>query len=190
MGQPKDNMARSTFVEFVKFFAFGFKRTRLTDSFDQVGRLGWKPQPNPEELSRFETFNATIDESKEEEHVSEVPVHETPVGAWPKDGPQPSKIPVVLFYLSVVFTMIGSIICIRLLFLVKDTKSELFNVLMIGCGMISVGIYLIVITNSIMNREKNRILKYLEGKVEEFAQDENSRSKKNLRNAQLLQNQA
>ena len=61
---------------------------------------------------------------------------------------------------------------------------------MIGCGMISVGIYLIVITNSIMNREKNRILKYLEGKVEEFAQDENSRSKKNLRNAQLLQNQA
>lgn len=112
-------MARSTFVEFVKFVAFGFKRTRLTDSFDRVGWLGWKPKPNPEELSRFETFNATIDESKEEEHVSEVPVHETPVGTWPKGGPQPSKIPVVLFYLSVVFTMIGSIICIRLLFLVK-----------------------------------------------------------------------
>ena len=61
---------------------------------------------------------------------------------------------------------------------------------MIGCGMVSIGIYLIVITNSIMNREKNRILKYLEGKVEELNQDENSRSKKNLRNAQLLQNQA
>ena len=118
-------MARSTFVEFLKFVAFGCKQpTRLIGSLDRFGYpvfypVGWKPKPNPEELSRFETFNATIDESKEEEHVSEVPVHETPVGAWPKGGPQPSKIPVVLFYLSVVFTMIGSIICIRLLFLVK-----------------------------------------------------------------------
>ena len=113
-------MAWSTFVEFVKVVTFRFKQPRLTWSVDRFGYpVGWKPKPNPDELSRFETFNATIDESKEEEHVSEVPVHETPVGTWPKGGPQPSKIPVVLFYLSVVFTMIGSIICIRLLFLVK-----------------------------------------------------------------------
>eukprot|EP00093_Oithona_nana_P008783 08783.XXX_379211_379739_1 [CDS] Oithona nana genome sequencing. len=155
-------MLKTKFLEFVKSIAFGIK---------QAGK-------KPEDTSK--------DELNEEEYVSVGSIDETSEAPAPKEGPKPSKIPVVLFYLSVVFTMIGSIICIRLLFMVQDTKCEKNKVLIIGCGMISVGIYLIVITNSIMNREKSGIMRYLAGKVEELHQDENSRSKRNLRNAQLI----
>ena len=57
---------------------------------------------------------------------------------------------------------------------------------MIALGMIALGLVLIITTNFLMNREKNRILNYLEGKVEELNQDENSRYKRNLRNAHFL----
>ena len=88
-------MLKTKFLEFVKSIAFGIKQA--------------DKKPNPK------------DELNEEEYVSVGSIDETsecPAGDLPKEGPQPSKIPVVLFYLSVVFTMIGSIICIRLLFLV------------------------------------------------------------------------
>ena len=71
-------------------------------------------------------------------------------------------------------------------YLLQDTESEVFQVLMIGLAMVSIGLVLIITTNVIMNREKNRIMNYLEGKVEELHQDENSRYKSNLRNAHFL----
>jgi heme/copper-type cytochrome/quinol oxidase subunit 4 len=40
-------------------------------------------------------------------------------GQWPKEGPQPSKIAVLLFYLSVVFTIIGILIVLRSAFYVE-----------------------------------------------------------------------
>ena len=46
-------------------------------------------------------------------------VHNTPPGVWPSEGPQPSKIPVVLFYISVIATILGSIISIRSLFIIN-----------------------------------------------------------------------
>ena len=40
-------------------------------------------------------------------------------GQWPKEGPKPSKLAVLFFYLSVVFTVIGIIIVIRSAFYVE-----------------------------------------------------------------------
>ena len=88
-------MLKTKFLEFVKSIAFGIK---------QAGK-------KPEDTSK--------DELNEEEYVSVGLIDETSEAPAPKEGPKPSKIPVVLFYLSVVFTMIGSIICIRLLFMVQ-----------------------------------------------------------------------
>lgn len=88
-------MLKTKFLEFVKSIAFGIK---------QAGK-------KPEDTSK--------DELNEEEYVSVGSIDETSEAPAPKEGPKPSKIPVVLFYLSVVFTMIGSIICIRLLFMVQ-----------------------------------------------------------------------
>ena len=45
-------------------------------------------------------------------------VHNTPAGQWPSEGPQPSKTAVVLFYISIVATVIGTIFTIRTLFYV------------------------------------------------------------------------
>ena len=49
-------------------------------------------------------------------------VHSTPPGEWPSVGPQPSKLAVVLFYISVAATILGSIISIRTLFY-KDVRT-------------------------------------------------------------------
>merc|ERR1711860_467235 len=95
-----DKMLKTKFLEFVKSIAFGIK---------QVGK-------KPEDTSK--------DELNEEEYVSVGSIDETSEAPAPKEGPKPSKIPVVLFYLSVVFTMIGSIICIRLLFMVQVQLEE------------------------------------------------------------------
>ena len=42
--------------------------------------------------------------------------HSVPPGQWPSEGPQPSKIAVLLFYLSVIFTIIGTLISIKMFF--------------------------------------------------------------------------
>ena len=60
----------------------------------------------------------------------------------------------------------------------------------VGYSMIVVGLLLIMITNCINNRERNQIMSYLHGKVEELSNDENSRAKRNLRNAQLIKNKS
>jgi hypothetical protein len=40
-------------------------------------------------------------------------VHNTPAGRYPSSGPQPSKIPVLLYYTSCVFIIIGVIMLVR-----------------------------------------------------------------------------
>ena len=56
----------------------------------------------------------------------------------------------------------------------------------VGYSMIIVGLLLIMITNCIHNRERILITSYLRGKAEECSLDENSRVKRNLRNANML----
>ena len=98
-------MLKITFLEFVKLIVFGIKQANK--------------KPNPENA-----LKALKDELNEEDYVSVGSIDETseaseaPVGVCPKECPQPSKISAVLFYLSIVVTMIGST-SVLLLFLVK-----------------------------------------------------------------------
>ena len=47
-------------------------------------------------------------------------------GQWPTEGPKPSKLAVLFFYLSVIFTVIGIIIVIRSAFYVEVCDREIF----------------------------------------------------------------
>jgi len=111
-------------------------------------------------------------------------VHSTPPGEWPAECRQPSKLAVLLFYISVVATFIGSIMTIRTLFY---TDIDLQQIL-IGCGLVSIGIILLCITNCIHNHEQKSIMAYLQGQIEKMGLDENSRAKRNLRYSAHLHN--
>ena len=54
--------------------------------------------------------------SKSSRHNS---IHSIPAGEWPKEGPKPSKCAVLLFYISVALTVIGTIIVIRSAFFIQ-----------------------------------------------------------------------
>lgn len=115
---------------------------------------------------------------------SEESVHHIPPGQWPKEGPKPSKVAVLLFYLSVVFTIIGILIVIRSAFYVEEHDKP--KILGMGLCMVTVGIALIIITNVINNHERERIMHYLERKVEELRYKENFRYERNRFNSELL----
>ena len=57
-------------------------------------------------------------DNHEPNNRNRVGVHDTPPGEWPQECRRPSKVAVVLFYLSVVSTMLGTIISVRTLFYV------------------------------------------------------------------------
>ena len=46
-----------------------------------------------------------------------VGVHQTPAGSYPADVPSPSKVAVLLYYVSCVFCVIGTILVVRSFFL-------------------------------------------------------------------------
>jgi hypothetical protein len=48
---------------------------------------------------------------------SEVSIHATPPGECPKNGPKPSIIAVILFYVSKIMTMIGFILVFKAVFI-------------------------------------------------------------------------
>ena len=56
------------------------------------------------------------------ENLDKDSIHKTPPGQYPKNGPSPSKVAVVLFYISVIFTMIGSIFAVRTIFIIKVSR--------------------------------------------------------------------
>merc|ERR1712168_1500487 len=98
-------------------------------------------------------------------------IHFVPPGEWPKEGPKPSKCAVLFFYLSVVLTIIGTIIVIRSAFFIQEDEKPV--ALGIGLCLATGGIALIAITNVINKIEHDRILRYLEMKVEELRYHEN-----------------
>jgi len=106
--------------------------------------------------------------SKSSRHNS---IHSIPAGEWPKEGPKPSKCAVLLFYISVALTVIGTIIVIRSAFFIQEDEKPV--ALGIGLCLATGGIALIAITNVINKIEHDRIMRYLQMKVEELRYHEN-----------------
>ena len=53
------------------------------------------------------------------------PTSVIPPGEWPTEGPRPSKVAVILFYLSVVFTTLGILITIKMSFFEEVREIEI-----------------------------------------------------------------
>lgn len=60
---------------------------------------------------------------KNELPILPISVHHTPAGAFPNGAPQPSKIPVLLYYISCVFCVIAAIMIVQSF---RMTKVEIF----------------------------------------------------------------
>jgi len=98
-------------------------------------------------------------------------IHSVPPGEWPKEGPKPSKCAVLFYYMSIALTIIGTIIVIRSAFFIQEDEKPV--ALGIGLCLATGGIALIAITNVINKIEHDRIVRYLEMKVEELRYHEN-----------------
>ena len=64
---------------------------------------------------QLKTSNEFEDVSKAKENT-ESTVHNTPPGEWPAECPKPSKLAILLYYISFIATFIGSILTIRSFF--------------------------------------------------------------------------
>jgi len=111
-------------------------------------------------------------------------IHSVPPGEWPKEGPKPSKCAVLFYYMSIALTIIGTIIVIRSAFFIQEDEKPV--ALGIGLCLATGGIALIAITNVINKIEHDRILRYLEMKVEELRYHENFGKMPNHQDASYL----
>ncbi|XP_023327846.1 uncharacterized protein LOC111700980 [Eurytemora carolleeae] len=100
-------------------------------------------------------------------------VHYTPPGQYPASGPKPSKVGVLFYYMSLCLCIVG------LLFLTKTTyvyDEDKPDILMMSSILIAVGFFFLGISNTIENRERRKLISYLEGKIEELmSQNRNPR---------------
>jgi len=133
-------------------------------------RLGVPPAPNGP-MSRSSSTTADG-------------LHTVPPGQWPQEGPKPSKCAILSYYVSVAFTIIGMIMIIRAaMFLEEDEKPIALGV---GLCLATGGIALIAITNVITRLEHEKIMTYLDMKVEELRYHENFRKMPNHQEASYL----
>nr|XP_040566368.1 uncharacterized protein LOC121116192 [Lepeophtheirus salmonis] len=77
-----------------------------------------------------------------------------------------SKAAVLCYYLSVIFTTLGVLVVIHSAFYAKEPHKA--SVLGLGLCMFTTGIALIIITNVVTKKEHERIVTYLDRKVEEL----------------------
>ncbi|TRY70908.1 hypothetical protein TCAL_07528 [Tigriopus californicus] len=106
-----------------------------------------------------------------------ISVHQTPIGAFPNGAPQPSKIPVLLYYISCVFCVIASIMIVQSFRLAKSDDRE--QILHMGLGLATTGIIIGIIMNVLNKRENNNFIRYVSYQAEAMKNDHNSRQKFN-----------
>merc|ERR1712098_348583 len=92
-------------------------------------------------------------------------VHSTPPGQYPRDGPQPSKLPVLFYYLSVVLCLISILSMVNIMNVDQEGKVE---VLVLGFSLLVSGLLCLHLANWLYNREHWAIINYLEKQVEEL----------------------
>ena len=102
-------------------------------------------------------------------------------------APRPSRIPVVLFYLSCVFCVVGTVLIVRSFFL--KTPEDKQQVLLVGCGVALFGVVLAYVMNALNKRENARIIAYVAAKAEEMRNDVNSRQRFNENYGRCTQGQ-
>merc|ERR1712083_119772 len=161
------------------FFRSGKKGKKMTI-------VKWIYNGFKKSLAGYQSNNLqeAVEDSEQSKNNTVSTVHNTPPGEWPAECPKPSKLAVLLYYISFIATFIGSILMIRSFFYTEIDWQKTS----IGCGLISIGMILLCITNCIQNREQKGINDYLQGQIEKMGLDENSRARRNLRHSVHFRN--
>merc|ERR1712002_1278558 len=92
-------------------------------------------------------------------------IHSTPPGQYPEEGPKPGKMGVIFYYLSIVLSILGIIMLCRYPLLHEQGRLQ---VVALGFSLIFFGLFCLVITNIIVNKENRAFVKYLDLKVEQY----------------------
>jgi len=92
-------------------------------------------------------------------------IHSTPPGQYPEKGPKPGKMGVIFYYLSIVLSILGIIMLCRYPLLHDQDRLQ---VVALGFSLIFFGLFSLVITNIIVNKENRAFVKYLDLKVEQY----------------------
>lgn len=108
-------------------------------------------------------------------------IHTLPPGQWPTEGPKPSKCAIVMYYISIILTIIGTIMVIRSAIFLEENEKPI--ALGVGLCLATGGIAMIAITNVINRLEHEKIMNYLDMKVEELRYHENFRKMPNQHEA-------
>merc|ERR1712215_559162 len=97
-------------------------------------------------------------------------VHSTPAGQYPSEGPQPGKLGVIFYYLSVCLCIIGVLTMAKCTYIQESSRPE---VLILGLSLVAAGLLCLNIANWIYNREHQAVVNYLKGQVEKYRQQHN-----------------
>jgi len=92
-------------------------------------------------------------------------IHSTPPGQYPEKGPKPGKMGVIFYYLSILLSILGIIMLCRYPLLHDQGRLQ---VVALGFSLIFFGLFSLVITNIIVNKENRAFVKYLDLKVEQY----------------------
>merc|ERR1712110_335464 len=92
-------------------------------------------------------------------------IHSTPAGRYPEGGPKPSKLGVLFYVISILFSLIGVITLTRYPFV---SQADRLNLLIVGLPILGAGMLSLVVTNYIVNREQQAFVAYLNLKVEQY----------------------
>jgi len=104
-------------------------------------------------------------------------VHYTPPGQWPSRGPKPSKVGVLLYYISLAFCVVGILFMAKCSYAKREDRPD---ILMIGSMMVLVGFIFLGFSNYIYNREQRRLIFYLKGKIAELMEENKGKGPRSL----------
>jgi len=120
-------------------------------------------------------------QSNQSEHESfrqgEQDVHKTPAGQWPSSGPKPSKLGVLLYYVSLSFCIVGVMFMSKCVFAKEEDRP---TILLVGSVLVLNGFMFLAFSNYIYNREQRRILQYLRRKTEELMEENRGKGPRSL----------
>jgi len=135
----------------------------------------------PESVKSFlKTISGNHNNNKpEQERINQrhSEVHNTPAGQWPSSGPQPSKMGVLLYYMSLAFCIAGVLFMSKCVIAKEDDRP---TILLVGATLVLNGFMFLAFSNYIYNREQKKILEYLEGKIHELMEENRGKGPRSL----------
>merc|ERR1711879_611216 len=96
--------------------------------------------------------------------TTSISIHSTPAGCYPENGPQPSKLGVLFYILSILFSVIGIISLTKFPLVTEGPERE--QILILSFSLVAAGMFFLMITNYIVNKENRAFVVYLNLKVE------------------------